>query len=574
MTGPAFPRLPGMILGPALVAAVRRRFMAEWQGSSLHRASLVAPKPEGFAAEPVDLRPRDADNGARILAGSYVFAGSALHPGPRGDPWDRPSPSRRFAVALHRFIWLRDLVAIGPQGAEEGLRLVLDWRRLFGVWNVFAWSPEVLERRVFNLACAARPICEPASDAEAAAIALDLARQARHLLAIVDGPARAAERAAAAAVAGAALAGRAGERLLAQGLARLQRALPETVLPDGGHASRSPQAALELLFDLLTLDQALADLGRAAPDEMMRAIDRLGGAVRFFTLADGALPAFQGGDQLSAAYVAAAHTGEGAADRPIPAARNGYQRLEGRSLQLIVDAAPPAHGVWSVAACAQPAAIEVLANGKRLIVNCGWSPDAVGPPALRVAAAGSTATLGDQTCGSPLRGFAAEHLGPRLAGAYEGVAAHRHESEEGRWLEVSHDGWVARFGLRHRRRLYIDTHADELRGEDRFVPVGLPDGEDHHRRFVPFMVRFHVHPDVQVTVAQDRRSVLLRANPREPGWWLRNDAGEVEIEPSIHFHEGQSRRTSQIVLRGQVRIETGARIRWKLAPAEVWPPPR
>ena len=139
---------------------------------------------------------------------------------------------------------------------------------------------------------------------------------------------------------------------------------------------------------------------------------------------------------------------------------------------------------------------------------------------------------------------------------------------------ISFAGWVARFGLRHRRRLYVDTAADELRGEDRFIPVGLPAGENNPRRFVPFMVRFHVHPDVQVTLAQDRRSVLLRAGPKDSGWWLRNDAGEVEIEPSIHFHCGQSRRASQIVLRGQVRIETGARIRWKLAGAEAWPPPR
>jgi uncharacterized heparinase superfamily protein len=573
MTASALTRLPGMVLLPALAAAVRRRVTAEWMGSALHRSTLSSPRPEGFAAEPVDLRPRDMENGARVLAGSFVFAGSALHPGPGGDPWDRPSPSRRFAVTLHRFAWLGDLVDLGPQAAEEGLRLVLEWRRLFGTWNAFSWSPEVLDRRVFNLACAARAICEPASDAEAAAVALDLARQARCLLASHEGPARAAEHAAAAAVAGAALAGRAGERILVESLGRLQRALPQTVQPDGGHASRSPQAALELLFDLLTLDQALADLGLAAPDEMMRALDRLSGAVRFFTLADGALPAFQGGDELNPRYVQAARKADGA-DRPIPASRNGYHRLEGRSLQVVVDAAPPAAGAWSVTACAQPAAIEVLANGRRLIVNCGWSPDAVGPAALRLAAAGSTATLGDQSCGAPIRGFVADQLGPRLAGAYDSVTVHRHESDEGRWLEVSHDGWLSRFGLRHRRRLYIDTGADELRGEDRFVPAEPAERSDIARQFVPFMVRFHVPPDVQATVAQDRRSVLLRAGPRDAGWWLRNDAGEVEIEPSIHFHEGQARRTNQIVLRGQVRIETGAKIRWKLVGAETSPAPR
>jgi len=572
VAGDALSRLPGRIALPALAAHVRAQVLAEWHGSPLHRSTLLMPRPEGLAVQPKDLRPRDPENGARLLAGAFVFAGSALHPGVGGDPWNRPSPSRRFAVALHRFIWMGDLLTQGEPGAQEGLRLTLEWSRLFATWNAFAWRPEVLERRVFNLACAARAICGGASDAEAALVALDLARQARHLLAAPEGPARAAERAAAAGLAGTALAGRAGERLIAQALARLERVLPLTVAADGGHATRSPQAALELLLDLLTLDNALMQRGLAAPDEMMRAIDRLSGAVRFFTLADGGLPAFQGGEESRAAYVLAARAEDDGGGRPIPAARNGYQRIEGRNLQVVADAAPPAQGAWSVGACAQPLAIEVLAGGRRLIVNCGWSPDAVGPAALRVADAGSTATLGDQSCGEPLRGFPAEALGPRLTGAYDGVAARRQEAEGGRWLELSHEGWVPRFGLRHERRLYVDTAAGELRGEDRFVPAG-PAGPNG-RRFVPFMVRFHIHPDVQVSRAHDRRSVLLRTHAQDTGWWLRNDAIEVEIEPSLYFQQGLSRRTSQIVLRGQVRLESGARVRWKLAPAEVWPPPR
>jgi uncharacterized heparinase superfamily protein len=573
---PALSRLPGALAAQALAVGVRRQLMHEWAGSPIHRWMLARPKPEGLALQPRDLRPPDPENGARILQGSYLFAGTALQLGPGGDPWDRPSPSLRFAMALHRFGWMRDLLAQGEAGAAEGLRLTLDWRRVFGRWNAFSWRPDVLERRTFNLACAARTLCRRASDAETAAIALDLARQGRHLLFGVEGQVRAAERAAATALAGAALSGAAGEALMIRALGRLERALPDTVHPDGGHASRSPQAALELMFDLQALDEALVQRGVAAPDEMMRAMDRLSGALRFFTLADGALPAFQGGESSRRAYVAAARARDAEEDRPIPAARNGYHRLEGRTLQLVADTAPPAAGAWSVAACAQPLAIEVLAGGRALIVNCGWSPDAQGPPALRVVDAASTASLGDQACGEPVRGLAAAVLGPRLAGGYEAVEVLRHEVEGARWLELSHDGWARRFGLRHERRLYIDVAADELRGEDRFTPiegVETTPGEPS-RRFVPFMVRFHIHPDAHVSLARDRKSVLLRAEGQDAGWWLRNDAIEVEIEPSIHFEDGRPRRTSQVVLRGQVRLAAGARIRWKLAAADVWPPPR
>lgn len=571
MAVPAPTRLPGRIALPALVAALRNRLVGEWRGSALHRSTLALPKPDGLSVQPRDRRPADPKSGDQLLAGSFEFAGGALHAGPQGDPWDRPSPSLRFALALHRFGWLRDLLGRGEAGASEALRLTLDWSRLFGTWSAFAWRPDVLERRVFNLACGARTLCAVASDAETATVAWDLARQGRFLLAVSEGPARAAERAVAAGVAGAALSGRAGDGLLTRALGRLERVLPATVAADGGHASRSPQAALELLLDLQTLDAALEARGLAAPDQMMRAIDRLGGAIRFFTLADGGLPDFQGGEETRAAYVHAARAS--ADDRPIPAARNGYQRLEGAALQVFADAGRPAQGPWSVAACAQPLAIEVLVGGRRLIVNGGWSPDAAGPQALRVADAASTATLGDQSCGEPLRGMFAEALGPRLDGAYDSVTARRQETENGRWLELSHDGWAPRFGLRHERRLYVDVAASELRGEDCFTPLG-PGPVAGGRKFTPFVVRFHVHPDVHVSRALDRRSVLLRTHPQEAGWWLRNDAVEVEIEPSVYFQQGQPRRTSQIVLRGQARLDAGARVRWKLTVADVWPPPR
>jgi uncharacterized heparinase superfamily protein len=562
--GSVFDRLPGRHLALAIAIAAYRRPAQEWAGSAPHRWLLAQGPPEGLSAIPRDLRPASLSAGRQILAGAFVLGGETLAPGARGDPWGRPSPSRRFAVLLHRFGWMRDLLAAGPDGATEGLRLTLEWARAFGRWNAFAWSPEVLERRVFNLACSARAISAHASDAEAARIALDLCRQARVLLQFDEGPARAAERAAIAAVAGAALGGRAGERLLTRALQRLQRALPATVAPDGGHASRSPQAALELFFDLTTLDDALAQRGQSAPEELLRAIDRLSGLVRFFTLADGRFAAFQGAEELERAYVAAARAEDESQDRAAPSARNGYHRLEARSLQICADAAPPAPGPWSVTACAQPLAIEVLVGQRRLIVGGGWSPDSQAPQAMRLVDAASTASIGDAACGAPLRGFAAKVLGARLLGAACKVEARRHEAPGALWLELAHDGWVERFGLRHERRLYIDIEADELRGEDRFTPVP-GQGAAGGRRFVPFMVRFHLHPDVQAQIARDRKSVLLKPEGDTRGWWLRNDAVEVALEPSIHYSQGQPRRSQQIVLRGQARVAEGARLRWKLS---------
>jgi uncharacterized heparinase superfamily protein len=551
----------------ALGVALARQARAEWYGSPMHLWALGRPQAEGFAAAPRDTRPANAAAGRDLLAGAFVLDDETLRAPTGGDPWNQPSPSRRFATRLHRFGWMRDLLTAGDPGVREALRLTLEWGRVFGRWNGFAWSGEVLERRIFNLAGANRPMAAVASDAEAAFLADSFARQARHLLALCGGADRSAERLAAVVTAGAVLAGRAGDRLMAAGLARLDAALEASVLPDGGHASRSPQAGLELLFDLLALDDALLQRGRPPPESLSRAIDRLTAGLRFFTLGDGRLACFQGGETSTPQRVAAARAHDEAPPDAVSPMREaphaGYQRLDGPSIQIIADAAAPVTGPLSRSACGQPLAIEIVCGRDRLVTNTGWSPEATGPQALRLAAGGSTVSIGDGVIGAPLGGFLARALGPRLVGGPASVVVNRRESDAGVWIEMAHDGWVSRFGLTHERRLFLDRASGELRGEDRFVPA-----ENATDRLTPVDIHFHLHPDAYASLARDQRSVLLRG-PSNVGWWLRNDAGEVTVEPSVHFVDGRPRRTSQVVLRGRLRADRGGRVRWKLAQAEL-----
>jgi len=551
LAGLPAPRLPGRHLALALAIGVGRALSEEWRASGPYRWRIGGPRPDGFGIQPRDFRPAEGDLGRTILAGAFVLDGATLTVGARGDPWDRPSPSRAFAEALHRFDWLPHLIAAGPEGAAEALRLVLEWRRVFGRWNSFAWAPEVMARRVYNLACAGPLLAARASEAETGQLAADLARQARDLLA-AGGAAGAAERTVCAAVAGAALRGPAGRRLLARALRKASPALDATVEADGGHASRRADLGLELLFDLQTLDEALIQRGQAAPDAVQRAIDRLAAAVRFSTLADGALTAFHGGRPRTAPYVAAARAQDETGDRPTASELGGRQRMDARSLQVMVDVAAPPAGPWSLTACAQPLAIEVLANDRRLI----------GAGAGRSIAEGPTVEVGAEGFGRLLRGLAARVLGPRLVDAEVLVEVQRHEAPGAVWLDLAHHGWMRRYGLMHQRRLYLDLRAGELRGEDRLTPTAKVQGPDG-RHFVPYALRFPLSPGVRALVSQDRRSVLLRIEGASDGWILRNDALDIAIEPLARGRQPGS----QLVLRGQRRADSGARVRWKLAPA-------
>jgi uncharacterized heparinase superfamily protein len=513
-----------------------------------------------MATRPRDLRPADAEAAQRLLAGVFRFGGETLEVGPGGDPWRRPLPSRRFAVALHRFDWIHDLLAGGEAGAREALRLWLEWRRVFGAVNAFAWSGEVLERRVFNLACAAGGLAPLVSDAEGAAFVDGLARQARHLLGDPGDAGRAAERAAAAALVGASLAGKAGDALLPPALQRLNRRIPEAVLRDGVHASRSPERGLELLFDLLALDDALCQRGAPPPLEVSRAIDRLSGAVRFFAGPDGRLACFQGGEAGPAARIAAAlalDSGEGPPAKSAP--YGGFQRLGGRSLQVLVDAGPPPAPSFASSACAQPGAISVVCEGRRLIEGSIWSSKADIGGALRGPAGGSCLALGDVWPGAALRvGVLAGGVRERLDCGDIEAGAERQETADAAWLDVAHTGWLG-VGFAAARRVFLDVAADELRGEDALEPQGRAAAAP-----TAFAIRFHLAPGVAASLAVDGKSALLRPSGGH-GWRLRSDAAGMRLDAGVAFEDGAPRATQVVELVGRVSAQDGLRVRWKLS---------
>ncbi len=548
----------------AAFVALARQGRTEWFGTPPHLARLTGPRAQGFPIFPRDFRPASAERGRALTAGVFTYAGQSLQTGEGGEPWNRPSPSRAFAEALHGFGWLRDLASLGPDGAREALRLVEEWRLVFGRWSSFAWGGEVLDRRVVNTSCALGALVAVASEAEVEMLADLLARQSRQLLLSRDPAWRAAERAAAAALAGSAIAGKAGEALMARALPRLEKLIARTVLPDGGHVSRSPEAGMELMLDLLALDDGLEQRGVQTPEPILAAVDRLKAALRFFTLPDGRLACFQGGEESDTARIAAARAADeaGQAAPPAEAPYVGYQRLVGKTIQVMMDVGRPAPDPYSITACAQPGAIEVVCGSDRLITNSGWSPRAARSQALRLTDGGSTVALAHESAGSPLGGWMGRMLGPRLAGGARHAGARRAVTDTGVWVDFTHDGWAA-LGLKHDRRLYLDLAADELRGEDQFTPTG-PAGA---ARVIPYAVHFHLPPEVEAVVARDNKSVLLRG-PSSKGWWLRNDAVDVRVEPAVHFRGGQQLSSRQVVLLGHLRADRGGRVRWKLTAVE------
>ena len=117
-------------------------------------------------------------------------------------------------------------------------------------------------------------------------------------------------------------------------------------------------------------------------------------------------------------------------------------------------------------------------------------------------------------------------------------------------VEISHNGY-ATLGLVHRRRLFLTDSGENLRGEDTLT------GTTPQR----FAVRFHFHPDVQVSLTESGRAALLRLGDGT-GWRFHSDAEAIALDDSVFFGSGAPRRSNVLVITGQTEGKAEAVVRW------------
>jgi uncharacterized heparinase superfamily protein len=485
-------------------------------------------------AHPVrDPWPGDPARGARLLKGEIEVLGGAYPV--RVGGWTESPAHPALRAAAHGFAWLRDLRALGTDAARIRARaLVGDWIGT-GLLDPIAPRSDVAGARLTAWLAHYDFFAASADDAYRQRLMARLVADARSLSAVLP-----AEQIDARALIGlkgliaAAVALPDNVAFLTRALRFLPQELARQVLPDGTHCERSPATQLAALQDLIEI-RALLQAAQATPPITLNAtIERMAMALRMMRHGDGNLVLFNGARESHAALVDIVLAHATRTGRPPPALPDGrFQRLQaGKSVVLIDAGAPPRAGLDRFAH-AGTLSFEMSVGRERLIVNCGeGAPGGVAwHDAMRATAAHSTLVIADTSSSELL----ADGLGRRP----EKVELHRQEANGAHWLEMSHDGWRKPFGAVHHRRLYMSETGEDVRGEDSIEA----------ERGLSYVVRFHLHPSVDVSLQQDGEAALLRL-PSGAGWRLRAEAGHMTIEESVYLGGSALRRSEQVVLNG------------------------
>ncbi|MCP8895886.1 heparinase II/III family protein [Shinella daejeonensis] len=520
-----------------------RRFSRRLAVGRVSTLRFSGSTPDRLIVAPTDLHPADSFAGEEIALGRFPLAGRVLDCDGES-PFALELPSERFAVRLHSFRWLRHLRLIDPATAAATARfLVDDWLHSHGkTIGGLAWRPDVIAQRIIAWLSHSPVVLKDADYAFYRRFLKSLAFQVRYLRHVADttrdGEQKLRVRIA---LSMASIAMPAPASAMRRAARNLDAELIRQFLADGGHCSRNPRAALDLLLDLLPLRQTYVNLGHDVPAQLIPCIDRIYPALRFFRHQGGELALFNGATYTLANELMSAlrydETG-GAPFKALPSLR--YDRLAAGETVVLMDTGAPQSVALSATAAAGTLSFEMSSGRNRFIVNAG-RPRFAGEAIRRMSrmtAAHTVATLNDT---SSSRISTSSFLGPILIGGVRKVEASRYEPQAGAdGVIATHDGYLKAFGLLYERDIRLAASGDELRGRERFFRPNAPDAPLSGGVAV---VRFHIHPSIRLDrISQNETSLVA---PDGESWSLSCIDAPVEEEEDVFFADPSGIRPSR-----------------------------
>lgn len=260
----------------------------------------------------------------------------------------------------------------------------------------------------------------------------------------------------------------------------------------------------------------------------------------------------------------------------------GYLRQSAGRTSIVTDASPPPTRENSFNAHASTLAFELTSGRRPLIVNCG-AGTSFGEDWRRAGrATPSHSTLG-------IEGFSSSRLGSKrligghmrelLVDAPDDVRLEIRSTDADLGFVAGHNGYVATHGLTHVRQIDLSSDGRGIAGEDTLATITRADEAQFDRMMdkrklqgIPFHIRFHLHPDVDVELDMGGSAVSMALKSGEI-WVFRHDGrAKLSVERSVYLEKGRLKpRASKQVVLSAAAMDYATRVRWTLAKAQDTP---
>ena len=540
-----------------------------WRSTVTRPMARRGPVPDSFVQQPTGLGIGSSERAAEMLRGQFTMAGASAR-AERGDPWRVDPPSTGWAEAMHGFGWLRDFRAVDGETARKAARKLTDaWLHRYAKSGALAWQPGITGDRVTAWCLAGQMLTENAEPVYRSDFFRSLAGQARYLMATAGDEERPLDRLRAGMGATyAALSVQGGAADLPKSYDIVLAALKAGLRADGGPASRNPSDLFRMLRMAVQLRGDMERSGEGAlAAKLTTQIERMTPVLRLLRAGDGTLSLFNGGKAESAEEIDRVLVDSRDSSPAAEAAlESGFLRLSEDTTHVVMDAGDVPGGPFARTGHAAPLSLELSSGRKRIIVNCGSAQHlgAEWETPCRASAAHSTLTIAERSpCEFEGKGGTRFR---RIVSGAKVIDRRRDTDSSGIWALAAHDGYAARYGLVHYRRLFLSAEGVDFRGEDTLTLTKSgarilekaraarksPDGPN-------FAIRFHLHPEVAARVVEGRVEIILN-NGEE--WQMLQSGGVLSLEDSIYIPGLASPAPGkQIVIEAALR-DTEGQVRW------------
>ncbi len=518
---------------------------------------------------PYDLRPGNPDLGKAWLNGYYPLKGANINNENQKCPFSIAPPNNIWVASLHSFDWARHLIATGNDEAKrEIIRTIIRWTQRKPLRNKIAWQPSIIARRFLTWSSLLPAILPYISNNQKNVILLSMNLQAGVLSYTAQHAPDGIERLQA-------ITGLTYSTLtLSHATLRLHstlqilcRELKRQILSDGGHISRSPDAILPILADLIAIEITLKKRNINIPTDIPRYIKSMREILKFFRYSDGKLCVFNGSLENDKNMIDALLPAKTLQKKSFTFAHvSGYQLLSSHKSKLMIDVGTIPKGAFSTQSHFAPLSFEFQRGIHRIIVNCGanFMNGSTWRQATRGPSAHSTISFPNldsnffvpkvkkiKSFNTPLKFIDLKTHARRL------------EDNSAYWIETSHAGYAQILGLIHQRRLYLKNDGLDLRGEDCLLPVR----NKTNLKAQPFIIRFHIHPRIKISLSQNEKTAMLILR-NEEGWQFQtNSPSDIKLRLSNSIYMGMNntpQQNQQITIEGHTHPQDGAQIKWTL----------
>jgi uncharacterized heparinase superfamily protein len=542
------------------------------------RLSGMGTQATGFVSQPEPRTIGSFAKGKQLAAGNFQFGGHLVQ-AEGSSIWEITPPDAMFEAELNGFTWLDDLAAVGDRKSRLMAQdWVNEWIDQYGRGRGLGWSPDLTGRRLIRWINHALFLMNGQTPETNDVYYKSLAHQTAYLGRRWSVASRGLPRfEALTGLLYASLSLGGMERFAAPSTNALARECADQIDAEGGIPTRNPEELLEVFTLLTWAAAALADAGRTPLPAHLDAIERIAPTLRALRHADGGLARFHGGGRGLDGRLDHALSNSGVKASHHEMLAMGFARLSGGRTTVVVDAsAPPARNA-SRAAHASTMAFELTSGRRALIVNCGSGAPfgAEWRRAGRATPSHSTLSI-DGVSSAKLT---AQPQGEFLTSGPLKVTEQRTTSDDACAIIASHDSYCKDYGLTHVRKMDVSLDGRRVTGEDTLAALSDPDRvrfEAHMDKIslqgVPYSIRFHLHPEVDVSLDMGGTAVSLALKSGEVWVFRPSFAAKMTIDPSVYLEKGRlkPRASKQIVLSSRV-MEYASQVSWSLAKAQDTP---